>query len=324
VAEIDVLGDDFSTRGGVLGPGAMPVDVAWDSFTGNTAIPMSGSDRRPGAWVRVVSPDDDRACAVGNIRKVADEGQVTSVAYVYANLVTLTRHPFGIQIDSEPVALAASNDSPTRFASQLAGWKAFHQDPGVGLACASCHPEGTDDSHTWVFRDGSAAPVERRTPSFGGQLARTAPYHWDGTLATMEDLVHEVMVGRMGAHPDIVDDAASILEWLDTLPEPRPKGARTDLAKAGQVLFERPDIGCADCHSGPDLTTSESVDVGTGEVLQVPSLRGVSNRGPWMHDGCAGTLEARFNVWCGGFTHGNTAYLDDEEIGALVAYLETL
>ena len=43
-----------------------------------------------------------------------------------------------------------------------------------------------------------------------------------------------------------------------------------------------------------------------------------------MHDGCATTLLDRFDPACGGSAHGSTADLTVDQIGDLVAYLETL
>ena len=71
-------------------------------------------------------------------------------------------------------------------------------------------------------------------------------------------------------------------------------------------------------------TNNRTVDVGTGEALQVPSLLGVGARGPWMHDGCASTLKERFDPACGGDAHGDTSRLDEEEIDSLVRFLASL
>jgi hypothetical protein len=57
----------------------------------------------------------------------------------------------------------------------------------------------------------------------------------------------------------------------------------------------------------------------------VPSLVGIGYRAPFIHDGCAATLRDRFDPKCGGGDlHGKTSGLTEEQIGDLVAYLETL
>jgi hypothetical protein len=88
----------------------------------------------------------------------------------------------------------------------------------------------------------------------------------------------------------------------------------------------RADVGCASCHLEPRPNTS--FDVGTGrstpQAFQVPSLRGVAARLPLMHDGCAATLEARFDPACGGTAHGGAGLLSAAEREDLIAYLESL
>ena len=72
------------------------------------------------------------------------------------------------------------------------------------------------------------------------------------------------------------------------------------------------------------LTSNQTVDVGTGGQFQVPSLLGVSQRLPVMHDGCARTLDERFDPDCGGATHGQVAALSETDREDLIAFLETL
>jgi hypothetical protein len=92
-----------------------------------------------------------------------------------------------------------------------------------------------------------------------------------------------------------------------------------------RVLFESVSVGCSGCHAGPKLTSNQNVYVGTtatGVTLQVPSLHGVGYRAPFIHNGCA---RDRFDPSCGGGDlHGNTSQLSDEQIGDLVAYLNSL
>ena len=65
--------------------------------------------------------------------------------------------------------------------------------------------------------------------------------------------------------------------------------------------------------------------MGTGGLFEVPSLRGVGLRLPLLHNGCADTLEKRFDPDCGGGDqHGSTSQLGASEIADLVAYLGSL
>jgi cytochrome c peroxidase len=51
------------------------------------------------------------------------------------------------------------------------------------------------------------------------------------------------------------------------------------------VLFESDSVACATCHAGERLTDNRTYEVRTGAALQVPSLRGVAWRAPFIHDG---------------------------------------
>jgi hypothetical protein len=72
------------------------------------------------------------------------------------------------------------------------------------------------------------------------------------------------------------------------------------------------------------LTNNQTVDVGTGEKLQVPSPRGLGWCAPYRHNGCAKTMSDRFTPLCGGDKHGNIADLAATERSDLGAYLDTL
>jgi cytochrome c peroxidase len=186
-----------------------------------------------------------------------------------------------------------------------------------GLGCAGCHPEGRDDGHAWTLQ---TDPI--RTQSVAGGISQTAPFHWKGELRDMKSVMGVTFVSRMGGlMPD--DSAVTELQkWVDGVPLPKVDAvAQPDVVGHGAALFaER----CQSCHAGPMLTASKNFDVGTGSSFQVPTLRGVALRGPFMHNGCATTLKDRFGACGGGAKHGNTADLAPVEIDALVAYLDTL
>jgi len=160
-------------------------------------------------------------------------------------------------------------------------------------------------------------------------LEGTAPFHWDGDMADLGHLMSEVFVSRMGGVHQTEERQNALAGWLFALRPPPAMGDAGDpAAERGKALFESAEVGCAACHGGEALTSTESYHVGTtGEEhpLQVPSLRGVAYRAPFIHDGCASTLQERFDPACGGGDlHGQTSQLSSEEIDDLVAYLQTL
>jgi cytochrome c peroxidase len=189
------------------------------------------------------------------------------------------------------------------------------------IACASCHPEGGDDGRVWKFDVGL-----RRTQNVAGGVLSTMPLHWDGDLDTLHEFVGEVFVTRMGGAEQSTDVIDELGTWLDALPAvPSSSWSDADAVARGEALFNDATVACSSCHAG-GRTNNQTVDVGTGKPFQVPSLTGVANRPPYMHDGCAPTLRARFDdpACGGGDAHGKTSQLSEAQLGDLIAYLETL
>ncbi|MEA2748050.1 MAG: hypothetical protein QOI41_2193, partial [Myxococcales bacterium] len=76
--------------------------------------------------------------------------QLTSVVFVDdVTVVALSREPaalvvVGVTSGSELARIALATDS-----REDTGHAIFHSNSGVGVACASCHPDGRDDGHAW-------------------------------------------------------------------------------------------------------------------------------------------------------------------------------
>jgi hypothetical protein len=201
------------------------------------------------------------------------------------------------------------------------GHDLFHANAGGGLACASCHPGGGDDGHTWRFEGVGA----RRTQLFNMGIRDTLPLHWNGEFANLNELLLDVFVQRMGGQTLALSEGEALADYLDSLHPNAPiRSPKDKAALRGKTLFESAQVECSTCHSGPKLTNNKTLDVGTGDLFQVPSLIGVAYHQPYMHDGCAQTLRDRFEPSCGGATHGKTAGLSSDQIDDLVAYLESL
>ncbi|MFI5308828.1 MAG: hypothetical protein ACHQ53_15835, partial [Polyangiales bacterium] len=142
------------------------------------------------------------------------------------------------------------------------GHELFHRAPGAGLACASCHGEGAEDGHVWVF----SGQGQRRTQAVHVGLAGTEPFHWDGELADMGALMEEVMVSRMGGVHQSIDRSNALQDWLFSIKAPAPLRAADDAsALRGKQLFQGAG-GCTQCHSGAKLTNNQTIDVGTGKA----------------------------------------------------------
>ncbi|WP_437725105.1 c-type cytochrome [Sorangium sp. So ce861] len=314
--------------------GLLPVDMAIspDGFRG--AIVMAGSRTVIETPLDTLEEPDplketetlDDCASFVDQRSITVPGEPIAVGYDEASnlLVQLREPPSVLRFGAVSGAHVATFLLPGE--SRLdSGHAIFHgtQDAHVQMAisCASCHPEGQDDGRSWSFK-----PIGvRRTQSLAGGILATAPLHWDGDMTDLDAIMSEVFEQRMGGmrqRPERVEVFAS---WLDTIkPVPVSEPADPAAVQRGEALFNDAAVGCASCHSGEKLTNDQTVDVGTGKAFQVPSLRGLAARAPYMHDGCAATLHDRFGPCGGGDKHGVTSTLTPAQIDDLVAYLETL
>jgi hypothetical protein len=312
---------------GGLGSLSLAVDVAVSPDGTKVAIAAPGNAETPGqptlvetSTAEVTGPAALIPCgvSVANVPN-APPGQVTAVAYSQAGvLFAQTREPAALWSSDTGTTTSLASDSRNDT-----GHLIFHVNAGGGLACASCHPEGGEDGRVWNFSCAGA----RRTQSIRGGISATAPFHWDGSEHDFSHLMDDVFTGRMAGPTLNTDQKTALEKWVDTIPLlPAAAGLDPAAVARGSMLFNDPKVGCATCHAGTLLTNNMTVDVGTGQALQVPSLRGVSWRAPFMHNGCAATLADRFgDASCsGGDKHGLTSTLTPAQISDLTTYLESL
>jgi cytochrome c peroxidase len=241
-------------------------------------------------------------------------GRVVALAFASNQLVVQTREPATLMMGSRSVLLPGPSRKHT-------GHELFHLGTAGGIACASCHPEGNEDGQVWTF-DGLGP---RRTQNISGGISGTEPFHWSGDMDTFSKLAHDVFGSRMSGPAMGEEYVGALLHWVDKIPRREPPTPDDPAAvERGMAIFNNADVGCASCHSGEKMTNNASVNVQTGGVFQVPSLRGLAWRAPYLHQGCALTLDARFDACGGGDAHGHTSQLTAQERADLVAYLDTL
>jgi mono/diheme cytochrome c family protein len=244
-------------------------------------------------------------------------GEPEGVGFDGSNRVVVqTREPSTIQIPESGVTISISDIDRADIGHEI-----FHANTGSGIACASCHTEGQEDGRTWNFD--TEGP--RRTMNVSGGIASRAPYHWDGDLATFDDLVTTVYNQRMSGPQLSTSQEDATRSWMNGIP--RLPGVVSDPAAVarGQAVFADLSHGCATCHAGAQLTNDASnLNVGTGGSFKVPSLIGLAYTAPYLHDGCAATLADRFGSCGGGDQHGVTSTLSSDQLSDLVAYLDSL
>lgn len=263
------------------------------------------------------TPTSGMPCAPANTIAQPTRGmrQVIAVAMAMGEPVYQVREPAGLLVGRTRMIAF-----PDAGSVEDTGHTVFHLNAGGGMACASCHPEGGDDGRTWTFtRIGS-----RRTPSVRGAVSATAPFHWDGDETDFTHLMGDVFARRMSGGGLTAPQVNAVAHWVDGLPTfPAAVPSDPEAVARGQRLFESNAVGCAGCHSGPNLTNNLSMDVGTGGTFQVPPLRGLAWRAPYLHDGRAPTIRSRVMMDSGG-QHGHLEGLSTAQREDLARYLESL
>lgn len=261
------------------------------------------------------------------------------------------------------------NPKQTRVATDLLlGDLLFHSPMtlgakarAAGLSCDTCHPNGAThrtffdaklsdrrgnvDLSTAHFRAGAdnhrVDPVN--IPSLRG-VRFTAPYGWDGRVASLSEFAHGVVRDEFGGKPLSPRYLSALTRYLldlEFLPNRLidQRGGLTvaagDEARRGEELFRRPFDGfagksCASCHQPSTYFRDGRVHMlGSGERagphaieqgFETPTLLGLTESAPYFHDGRFETLEAVLSWFDTEFALGLSA----EQQGDLLAYVRAV
>ena len=194
------------------------------------------------------------------------------------------------------------------------------------MACASCHNEGGHDGRVWDLT--SMGEGVRNTISLKGHSGTgQGRLHWTANFDEVQDFENQIrsLAGGTGLMSNadftaneaplgspkagLSNDLDALAAYVGSLttfgvsPERASNGSLTAAGEAGKALFE--SEGCATCHSGNGFTDSSSGamhDVGTltaasGQraggaltALDTPTLKGLWETGPYLHDGSEATV----------------------------------
>lgn len=227
------------------------------------------------------------------------------------------------------------------------------------ISCATCHFDGFEDGRVWDFT--SRGEGFRNTVSLLGRRGTGhGPVHWSANFDEIQDFEHDIRglfsgtgflddalftmgtrnttLGdrKAGLSPSLDALAAYVtsLDQMNRSPFRNPDGSFTSDAVAGQAVFQQ--LGCQFCHAGEDFTDSAQGmlhDVGTlsessgsrlnGPLtgLDTPTLLGLWETAPYLHDGSAATLLDVLTTKNPEDAHGFTSSLTDAERSQLVRYL---
>jgi YVTN family beta-propeller protein len=165
------------------------------------------------------------------------------------------------------------------------------------LSCHSCHTDGHSNSLLADTLGDGTYGTPKRVLSLRG-VGDTGPWAWNGSMATLEAQVRKSIETTMHGKKPTDDQVSDLTAYLKTLPPPpsldRLRGRVDDEAvKRGREVFA--EQACANCHAPPTYTSGKTYDVGLADEqglkhFNPPSLRGISQGGPYFHDGRAATL----------------------------------
>jgi cytochrome c peroxidase len=215
-----------------------------------------------------------------------------------------------------------------------------------GEACATCHINGGGVNMRVGIINHPTKPGDftgPRTPIALWGVAHTAPYTWDGHVATLEQQVTNTILnfftaGKTQPVATTAGQMAALVAYLNTLEPPRTafdNGTMSAQALEGQRLFN--SVGCVECHAGPLFTDNKLHVIGVPQVsnendpgnpgvaggFNTPGLRDVRNLAPYMHNGVFDTLSRVLDFYSGNREVG-IRQLNGPEKDAIVAFLNSL
>jgi DNA-binding beta-propeller fold protein YncE len=227
------------------------------------------------------------------------------------------------------------------------------------MSCATCHFAGQSDGRVWDFTDRGEG-LRNTKPLLGALAPGQGRIHWSANFDEIQDFERDIReslggtgfmseadwlaqkgdpfgASSAGLSPEL-DALAAYLRSLDqVLPSPfrAADGSFTAQARRGREVFAR--AGCPKCHAAPTFSNSESgelFDVGTLHAtsgqrlgadlkgLDTPTLKGLWQSAPYLHDGSAATLRDVLAIT--GDQMGTTSNLSETELNELVRYLQEL
>ena len=225
---------------------------------------------------------------------------------------------------SEPTHALAVNLALGRVLFNMVGDERISHD---GRACASCHPDGRDDSLTWATPNGP-----RRSIMLAGRVQDTAPFSWSGTEQTLKEHMG-ITFTRLKGSGDLrsmeLDALADYVQTLAPPPVPRERPTSRPRSRAGSEIFHSaggrlldlprraptpPTTSGTTCRARPASDKNGS--------FNTPSLRFVGGGGPYFHDGRYKTLHQLLTD--ADRKMGHTAQLSNDDSEALEAYLRSI
>lgn len=285
----------------------------------------------------------------GRFRRMTVGGRPTEVLFAPDNRTVYTANYLGdsvqiIDVETATVTKTIALGGPETPSLARRGEILFHDATksfNQWYSCSTCHSEGHtngDDFDTmndgWHDNGTLHKRSRKKVPTLRG-VAKTAPWTWHGWQKGLDDAVYESFTKSMQGPKPTDEEVAAVVAYLETLDFPKnpyrePDGSLSESAKRGQEVFRSTKAACNTCHGGPEFTDGKIHSVGLEERFDVykgynpPSLKGVYDKDPYLHDGRARTLREALTKDHDPDNVTGVGALTDAELDDLIAYLKTL
>lgn len=256
--------------------------------------------------------------------KLAPDGRAAYIANTFDDSISI------LDIDAKDTATILLGPAPELSVAQrgeLLFYDARLSHDGW-MSCHSCHTDGHANGQlNDNFSDRSFGAAKRVLSLLG--VKDTLPLAWNGQVNSFERQIHNSVENTMQREDTLGnEDVGALAAYLKTLELPPPLDelrGTTDAAavERGRLVFKRRD--CANCHAPPTYTSAGTYDVGLrdsqgAKEFNPPSLRGISHRGPFLHDNSAASLEELFLKQ----GHPSESPYSLHEVSDLIAFLNSL
>jgi YVTN family beta-propeller protein len=286
----------------------------------------------------------------GRFRRVALDGRPTELAFAPDGKTVYVANYLAdaiqvVDADAAKLVRTIPLGSPKTLSLVRRGEILFHDATrsfNQWYSCNTCHSDGhtngldfdtlndgRQDLSTFHLRSRKKVPTLRRA-------THTKPWTWHGWQTSLEDATVESFTKSMQGPRPTKDETRAMVAFLGTLDFPKnpyrePDGSLTPAARRGQDVFRSAKAACTTCHSGPEFTDGKIHVAGLEEPddayrgYNPPSLRGVYDKDPYLHDGRAKTLrDALTGPHNPDSVAGGSGELSDQELDDLIAYLKSL
>ena len=285
----------------------------------------------------------------GRHRRVELGGRPTELAFAPSGSILYVANYLddSIQVvDAESAQLVKSISlgKPKTLSLARRGEILFHdadRSHNEWYSCNTCHSDGhTSGLDFDTLNDGrqdlsSAHLRSRKKAPTLRHVTKTQPWTWHGWQTNLDDAMVESFTKSMQGPKPKAEDVKALVAYLDTLEFPKnpfrqPDGSLTPAAERGHDVYRSAKAACNTCHGGVELTDGKIHEVGLEERddayrgYNPPSLRGVYDKDPYLHDGRAKTLRDALSGPHSADNVTGLGELTEQELDDLIAYVKSL